>query len=66
MFADDSNVFVNGKTVDEVIEKTNTILSKIKLYLDYTITNLNVFDVDRFRCRFYVWFSCFLITQKWE
>ena len=42
LFADDSNLFVNGRTVNEVFEKTNMILSKIKLYLEANFLHINV------------------------
>ena len=42
MFADDSNLFVNGKTVDEVVNKINEILSKIKLYLEANFLHINI------------------------
>ena len=42
LFADDSNLFVSGKSIEEVIEKTNSILSKMKQYLEANFLHINV------------------------
>ena len=42
LFADDTNLFVNGKTVVEVINKVNTILSNLKKYLEANYLHINV------------------------
>ncbi len=42
LFADDTNLFVNGKSVNEVVDKINNILSKLKLYLEANFLHINV------------------------
>lgn len=42
LFADDTNLFVNGKTLSEVVDKINDILSKLKLYLEANSLHINV------------------------
>ena len=42
MFADDTNLFVNGKTLNDVLTKINSILSKLKLYLEANFLHINV------------------------
>ena len=42
LFADDTNLFVNGKSIDEVIKKSNEILDKLKIYLEANFLHLNI------------------------
>ena len=42
LFADDTNLFVNGETISEVIEKTNIILSRINMYLEANYLHINI------------------------
>ena len=42
LFADDTNLFVNGKDTLEVVDKINSILSKLKLYLEANFLHINV------------------------
>ncbi len=47
LFADDTNIFVNGKDTLDVITKINTILSKLKLYLKANFLHINL-DKSKF------------------
>ena len=42
LYADDTNLFVSGKTVDEVMDKVNNILDKLKLYFEANYLHLNI------------------------
>ena len=42
LFADDTNLFVEGISTDEVIEKTNVILSKLKKFLEANYLHINI------------------------
>ncbi len=42
LFADDTNLFVNGKTIDDSISKVNSILAKLKKYLEANFLHINV------------------------
>ena len=42
LFADDTNLFVNGSNVAEATKKINKILSKLKLYLEANFLHINV------------------------
>ena len=42
MFADDTNLFVNAKSIAEAAEKINVIISKLKLYLEANYLHINV------------------------
>ena len=42
LYADDTNLFVSGKTVDEVMDKVNNILGKLKLYFEANYLHLNI------------------------
>ena len=42
LFADDTNLFVNGKNITEVAEKINTILKRLKLYLEANFLHINI------------------------
>ena len=42
LFADDTNLFVEGDNTTEVINKTNLILSKIKKYLEANYLHINI------------------------
>ena len=42
LFADDTNLFVTGKSLDETIAKVNSVLSKLKKYLEANYLHINV------------------------
>ena len=42
LFADDTNLFVNGKSADEVVRKINSILAKLKKYLEANYLHINI------------------------
>ena len=42
LFADDTNLFVDGKSPNEVITKINLILSKLKKYLEANYLHINI------------------------
>ena len=42
LFADDTNLFVEGDNITEVINKTNLILSRIKQYLEANYLHINI------------------------
>ena len=42
LFADDTNLFVNGKNKTDVINKINRILDRLKLYLEANFLHINV------------------------
>ena len=42
LFADDTNLFINGEDISFVLNKTNAILSRIKLYLEANYLHINV------------------------
>ena len=42
LFADDTNLFVEGDNIAEVINKTNLILSRIKQYLEANYLHINI------------------------
>ena len=42
LFADDTNLFVNGRDIESVASKTNTILSNIKRYLEANYLHINI------------------------
>ena len=42
LFADDTNLFVEGTSISEVIESANTILAKLKKYLEANFLHINV------------------------
>ena len=42
LFADDTNIFVNGKDTLEAVNKINIILSKLKLYLEANFLHINI------------------------
>ena len=42
LFADDTNLFVDGKTPNEVVAKTNQILERLKKYLEANYLHINV------------------------
>ncbi len=42
LFADDTNMFVNGKTVEETVVRINSILDKLKKYLEANYLHINI------------------------
>lgn len=42
LFADDTNLFVEGTSVQQIIKKTNAILSKLKKYLEANYLHINI------------------------
>ena len=42
IFADDTNLFVDGKSPNEVVNKTNYILDRLKIYLEANSLHINV------------------------
>ena len=42
LFADDTNIFVNGKDTLKAVNKINIILSKLKLYLEANFLHINI------------------------
>ena len=42
IFADDTNLFVDGKSPDEVAIKTNLILDRLKVYLEANYLHINI------------------------
>ena len=42
LFADDTNIFVNGRNTLEAVNKINSILEKLKLYLEANFLHINV------------------------
>ena len=42
LFADDTNLFVNGKSLEDTISKVNSILGKLKKYLDANYLHINI------------------------
>ena len=42
LFADDTNLFVNGKSPNEVVAKTNQILDRLKNYLEANYLHINI------------------------
>ena len=40
--ADDTNLFVNGKSPNEVVAKTNQIIDRLKKYLEANYLHINV------------------------
>ena len=42
LFADDTNIFVNGVDIKNVINKTNRILAKVKPYLEANYLHINI------------------------
>ena len=42
LFADDTNLFVNGSNIAEATQKINKILNKLKLYLEANFLHINV------------------------
>ncbi len=42
LFADDTNLFVEGNSLNEVLEKINLILSKLKKYLEANYLHINI------------------------
>ena len=42
LFADDTNIFINGSNIKSVIDKTNHILEKIKPYLEANYLHINI------------------------
>ena len=47
LFADDTNLFVSGNTVEETMFKINSILDKLKLYLEANYLHINL-DKSKF------------------
>ena len=42
LFADDTNVFISDNNIENVVCKTNRILSNIKLYLEANYLHINI------------------------
>ena len=42
LFADDTNLFVEGKSPNEVVDKVNCILGKLKKYLEANFLHINI------------------------